>query len=61
MTWRIIRKSPARGDNPAEDIGSGSNIFDKETAEKIAQKLEGWAADFDGAKFVVEEEEKKGD
>jgi hypothetical protein len=59
MTWRIIRKTPARGDKPARDIGAGCNIFDRETAEEIAAKLEGWAADFDGAKFIVEEEEKK--
>lgn len=59
MTWRIIRKTPARGDTPARDIKAGSNIFARERAEEIASQLEEWAAAFDGAKFVIEEEEKK--
>lgn len=59
MTWRIIRQTPAQGGKPARNIPSGSNIYDRKNAEAIAAKLEGWAADGDGAKFIVEEEEKK--
>ena len=59
MTWRIIRQTPARGAQPARDILAGSNIFARDRAEEIATKLEGWAADFDGAKFVIEEEKKE--
>ena len=56
MTWKIIRKTPARGDVPARDIASGSNIYSREDAEEIAAKMESWAVAGDGAKFVVEEE-----
>jgi hypothetical protein len=58
MTYKIIRQTPARGDQPARDIPSGSNILDKSDAEKIAEKLEGWASTYDAATFVVVEEEK---
>ena len=56
MTWKIIRKTPARGDVPARDIASGSNIYSREDAEEIAAKMESWAVAGGGAKFVVEEE-----
>jgi hypothetical protein len=53
MTWRIIRKTAAR------DVAAGSNIYSREDAQAIAAKMERWAAEGDGAKFVVEEEEKE--
>ena len=58
MTYKIIRQTPARGDKPARDIPAGYNIIDKNDAEAIAAKLEGWAATYDAAKFIVVEEEK---
>jgi len=59
MTWRVIRQTPARGSRPEKLDLAGSNIFARERAEEIAAKLESWAADFDGAKFVIEEEKKE--
>jgi hypothetical protein len=58
MTYKIIRQTPPRGDVPARDIPSGRNILDKNDAEAIAAKLEGWAEAHDAAKFIVVEEEK---
>jgi hypothetical protein len=59
MTWKVIRKTPARGKTPARDVPSGSNIYSREDAQEIAAKMESWAAAGDGAKFVVEEEPRK--
>jgi hypothetical protein len=59
MTWKVIRKTPARGEIPARDIPSGSNIYSREDAQEIAAKMESWAAAGDGAKFAVEEEPRK--
>jgi hypothetical protein len=58
MTYKIVRQTPARGDQPARDIPAGCNILDKNDAEKIAAKLEDWASTYDAAKFIVVEEEK---
>jgi hypothetical protein len=58
MTYKIIRQTPARGDQPARDIPAGHNIIDKSDAEAIAAKLEDWASTYDAAKFIVVEEEK---
>ena len=58
MTYKIIRQTPARGDQPACDIPAGHNIIDKNDAEAIAAKFESWAATYDAATFIVVEEEK---
>ena len=59
MNWRIIRQTPARGDKPARDIPFASNIIERERAESIAKEYEALAKDFDGAKFIVCEDDKK--
>lgn len=58
MTYKIIRQTPARDGKPARDVPSGCNIICKDYAHEIAAKLEGWASTYDGAKFIVVEEDK---
>lgn len=57
MTWRVIRQTPARGDQPAEESLFGMNIYLRSRAEEIAREYEGLAQD--GAKFVIEEESRE--
>ena len=56
MTWRVIRHTPARDDQPADESLFGQNIYARERAEALAREYEGLAQD--GAKFSIEEEKR---